>query len=158
MWECKWKKLRKTVKLPTKYLYPLEQCYRLTEKTIIDAIENGVLFGAAEVDIEVPEELKERFEEMTPIFKNAKITANDIGPYMTEFLKETGESFKERRNLIGSMFGKKILLITPLLQWYLKNGLVVSKLYQFVQFNAVPCFKSFADKVSDDRRAGKLHG
>ena len=60
MWECKWKALRKTVTLPTKYLYPLEDKYRLTERTILNAIQDGTLFGAVEVDIQVPEELKDR--------------------------------------------------------------------------------------------------
>ena len=95
-----------------------------------------------------------RFSEMTPLFKNATISADDIGEYMTTVLKESGEVFKERRNLIGSMFATQILLITPLLKWYLDNGLVVTRLHQFIQFNPLRCFKKFAENVSDDRRAG----
>ena len=60
MWEHEWKIKRKSVTLPTEYLYPMEERYRLTEKTILSAIREGVIFGAAEVDIHVPEELKER--------------------------------------------------------------------------------------------------
>ena len=90
------------------------------------------------------------------MFKNATITAEDIGDYMQQVLEENGETFRERRNLIGSMFATKILLITPLLQWYLENGLIVTKLHQIIQFNPLPCFKKFADQVSDDRRAGKF--
>jgi hypothetical protein len=93
---------------------------------------------------------------MTPLFKNATISADDIGEYMSQVLEENGEAFKERRNLIGSMFANKILLITPLLKWYLDNGLAVTKLHQFVQFNPLPCFQKFADNVSDDRRAGNF--
>ena len=93
---------------------------------------------------------------MTPLFKNATISADDIGDYMKRVLKESGEAFKDRRNLLGSMFANKILLITPLLKWYLDNGLVVTKLHQFIQFNPLPCFKKFADNVSNDRRAGKV--
>ena len=39
-----------------------------------------------------------------------------------------------RRSLIGSYYGEKILLATPLLQWYLEYGLVVTKIYQVVQY------------------------
>ena len=35
-------------------------------------ILNDKLFGFIQVDIETPENLKERFSEMTPIFKNAE--------------------------------------------------------------------------------------
>ena len=93
---------------------------------------------------------------MTPIFKNAVITEADLGDYMKSYFKQTGETFKERRNLIGSMFGTKILLITPLLNWYIDNGLVVTRVYQLIQFNPVACFKRFADQVSEDRREGKV--
>ena len=36
-------------------------------------ILNNELFGFVQVDIETPEDLKEKFSEMTPIFKNAEI-------------------------------------------------------------------------------------
>ncbi len=35
-------------------------------------ILNNVLFGFVQVDIETPQDLKEIFWEMTPIFKNAE--------------------------------------------------------------------------------------
>ncbi len=40
-----------------------------------------------QVDIETPEELKEKFSEMCPIFKNAVITEKDIGEFSREELK-----------------------------------------------------------------------
>ena len=45
-------------------------------------ILNDNLFGFIKVDIETPENLKEKFSEMTPIFKNATIKFEDIGEYM----------------------------------------------------------------------------
>ena len=91
---------------------------------------------------------------MCPIFKNTTINEADIGEYMQNFLRETGQKFEARRNLIGSMFGIKMLFITPLLKWYLEHGLVITKVYQVIQFNPVKCFAKFADNISDDRRAG----
>ena len=91
---------------------------------------------------------------MTPIYKNTDVSDKDIGEFMTNYLKESGKLFQTTRYLIGSMFGKKILLISPLLKWYLEHGLVVTKIYQTIQFNPKRCFKRFADQVSDDRRSG----
>ena len=155
-WECKWKedKAALSTKLVNKYLYPLEEKYRLTQSEILTAVEAGTIFGAVECDIHVPEILREKFSEMTPIFKNTTITENDIGAHMQSFLKSRDEHFKPTRYLIGSMFGEKILIITPLLKWYLQEGLIVTKIYQLIQFNPKRCFKTFADGVSDDRRAG----
>ncbi len=38
-----------------------------------DDILNDTLFGFIQVDIETPEHSKQKFAEMTPIFKNTKI-------------------------------------------------------------------------------------
>ena len=159
-WECQWKEQKKNlaaagVTLQNKYMYPLEAKYRLTQAEILEGIKQGTIFGAAECDIHVPDELKEKFSEMTPIFKNTIVTENDIGEHMQSFLKGRDEKFKPTRYLIGSMFGEKILLITPLIKWYLEQGLVVTKIYQLVQFDPKRCFKLFADQVSNDRREGE---
>ena len=86
--------------------------------------------------------------------KNTTITENDIGEHMTDFLKSTGKSFKPTRYLIGSMWGEKILMITPLLTWYIRHGLEVTRIHQIIEFAPKKCFKEFADRVSNDRRAG----
>ena len=155
MWECDWKSyIKENGDLNNPYLYPLEMKYRLSEQEIMENVSNGTFFGAVECDIYVPEELKSHFEEMTPIFKNTIVKEEHIGEHMMEYTKNNGVKFADTRYLIGSMSGIKILLITPLLKWYLDHGLKVTKIYQVIQFNPKPCFKKFANGVSDDRRAG----
>ena len=84
-------------------------------------ILNDKLFGFVQVDIETPEHLKEYFLEMTPIFKNAKIKFNDIGEYMQNYHTQNNIKFMEGNKLIGSYFGKEILLYTTLLKWYIQK-------------------------------------
>jgi hypothetical protein len=57
-------------------------------------------------------------------------------------------------HLLGSMFGEKIMIITPLLKWYLLKGLVVTRIYQVVEYSPATCFQKFGEAVSDARRAG----
>ncbi len=40
-----------------------------------------------------PEDLKEKFSEMTPIFKNAEIKCEDIGEYMQNYHTENNIPF-----------------------------------------------------------------
>jgi len=61
-----------------------------------------------------------------------------------------------RKSLIGSNHGTKILLATPLLKWYLEHGLVVTKVYQVIEYTPEACFKPFGDAVSNARRAGDV--
>ena len=101
----------------------------MSEKDILSSIINGKIFGCAEVDINVPVHLKSYFEELTPIFKHGTVKFEDIGDHMQDYLKNHKVTFKQRNYLIGSMFATKILIITPLLCWYIEHGIVVSNIY-----------------------------
>ena len=53
---------------------------------------------------------------MTPIFKNVDVYLDDIGEFMQNYAKELSIKDVPSHLLIGSYFGKKIGLTTPLLQ------------------------------------------
>lgn len=131
--------------------------FRMTEAQILEAIVEERMFATMEVDISVPENLKSYFEEMTPVFKHASVSLNDIGKHMNDFLETTKTPYKDRDYLIGSMFATKILLISPLIKWYLDHGLVVTKIHQIIEFSPRRCFREFVNSVSDDRRGGDKH-
>jgi hypothetical protein len=156
MWECSWRDLKKTAEFRNKYLYPGEDKVYMRESEILKMIQDDSLFGAIEVDITVPDDLREYFSEMTPIFKNTTINRADIGDYMSNYLETSKQKFSERRSLIGSMFAEKILLITPLLKWYMEHGLIVTCVHQVIQFDPKDCFRDFGEQVSNDRRAGEF--
>ena len=54
----------------------------------------------------------------------------------------------------GSYHGEKVLLATPLLQWYLAHGLVIEHVYQIIEFQLNPCFRRFGESASTARREG----
>ena len=91
MWECDFKALK--IDPPRTYYTPTEHMYRMNEKALLEVIEDGRMFGLAEVDIYVPEHLKPYFEDMSPIFKNIEVALKDIGPTMQEFCRDNNCSF-----------------------------------------------------------------
>jgi hypothetical protein len=95
------------------------------------------LFGVVEYDIKVPDHLKDKFSEMWPIFKNTEISRDDIGEYMKAYAEEHNIMPQSHRSLIGSYFGEKILLATPLIKWYLEHGLAVTKIYQVIEHSPI---------------------
>ena len=129
-----------------------------SETQLLEEVRQGSFFGAVEVDLHVPDHLKQKFSEMTPIFKNVEISLDDVGEHMKRFAEENECMPRPRRALIGSYRGDKILLATPLLQFYLEQGLVVTKVYQAVEWIAKPCFRGFGDFVSNARREGDRGG
>ena len=117
---------------------------------------NDKLFGFVQVDIETPEHLKEYFKEMTHIFKNAKIKFDDTCEYMQKFHIENNIKFVQGIKMICSYFGKEMLFYTPILKWYLKKGLKITKFYNAIKYKPSYSFKNFADEVSNARRAGDI--
>ena len=153
MWECEWKEIRKEPDVKS-FLAPTSHPrWKMTQQQIITAVVDGTLFGMVECDVRVPSELRAHFAEMQPIFKNATVTRDDIGPFMRQYAEEHDIMSTPRRMLVGSYHGEKILLATPLLRWYLAHGLVVDRVYQIVEYERKPCFRPFGDSVSAARRA-----
>ena len=126
----------------------------MTEKRIIQDIRAGAIFGMAEVDIETPEHLKEVFANFQPVIKYAMLNSDSIGLTMRKFAEKNDLLKRPTCSLIGSYFGKKILMATPLLQWLLHKGLTCTKVSQVIQWKPSQCFKKFGDEVMTARREG----
>ena len=164
IYECEWKKQKNLNKNIRMFLKKKSLIFKsvlrnkpnidITQDVLIQSIESGLLFGLVQCDIHVPDVLRDRFFEMPPIFKNTDIHRKDIGRHMRKYCKQNNLLKTPRRGLIGSFFGAKILLITPLARWYLKQGLVISKIYQIVEYKPKTCFREFGKKVTSARRKG----
>jgi hypothetical protein len=89
-------------------------------------------FGFVEVDIHVPDQ--QRFSEFAPIFKHVN------------------------GQLVSSFFGERILVYTPLLQWYVDHGLVVTAIYSVIAATPGSPFKGFADEIANARREADRTG
>ena len=111
------------------------------------------MFGFVECDIEVPDHLKDYFSEMAPIFKNTEVSLKDIGKFMQEYAKQHVKDVPHCL-LIGSYFGKKIRLSTPLLKWYLEHRLVITNIYTVIEYIPNATFNSFMMQVTQARLDG----
>ena len=78
---------------------------------------------------------------MTPIFKNAEIKFEDIGEYMQNYHIENKIPLNKGNKLIGSYFGKEILLYTPLLKWYIQQGLNITKFHCAIKYTPEKSFQ-----------------
>ena len=157
IWECQWKRLslEEDVLSFTKTLKSVRPRRRLSFQKILKGVQCGELFDFVLVDIYTPNHLKQLFNEFPPIFKNAMVGREDVGELMKGFAEENGLLKKPRKMLISSYFGEKILLTTPLAKWYLDHGLVITKIYEFVEYAPEKPFEKFSLDVSDGRRIGE---
>ena len=175
MWECEWAD-QKAILPPSvhsylgsmfnyNYVSRIQKRWQKVDKVfkmaigdaeICNAVTTDKLFGLVQCDIEVPDRhgLREHFAEMTPIFKNTKITRADIGAHMRQFAEQNKIMSTPRPSLIGSYFGKQMLFATPLLKWYIQHGLVVSNITLVLEYEPDACFRNFGFRVSEARRRG----
>ena len=59
---------------------------------------------------------------------------------------------KPRRMLIGSYFGKEVLINTALAKWYLSHGLEITQIHEFIQFHPERCFLNLAERIANARK------
>ena len=138
---------------------------QVTESEILKSVENGLFFGMLQVDITTPEfwpygkqkshlSPKEYFSEMCPLFSTVEVRMDEIGQHMKQHIKENQLSLNPRKLLISGLSGKKLMIISPLLQWYIKHGLIVTKIHEIIEFRSSDCFKEFTEEVTKARRIG----
>jgi hypothetical protein len=75
---------------------------------------------------------------------------------MQAHVKRHQLSTKNRKLLVGGMKGKRLLIATPLLRWYILHGLSVTVVHEVVEFPKQKCFKQFGDKITQARRLGDV--
>ena len=103
----------------------------------------------------VPEELREQFANFPPtIFKNCDVGRENIVKFMLEYAEKKTLLLKPQRMLISSYRLNNGIVITPLIQFYLKLGLRYTKIYRFIEYTPQKCFNAFVQSVVDTRREG----
>ena len=75
-------------------------------------------------DIEVLENLRSKFVNFPPIFKNTLVSKSDIGDLFKNYAEEKRLLSQPRKMLISSFTLQNGTLITPLLLFYLQFDLV----------------------------------
>lgn len=164
MYECEWEEIKKknpSISVFLKNSIHFTSKFKVRPKSELEDITkmvlNGDLFGIVWCDVHVPDERKDFFASFPPIFKHANISIEDIGEHMKKHCEENKLLNKPRRLLISSYHGEAILVATPLLQWYLANGLVMTKVYEILEFQKTKCFSDFQNTVTKARRSGDAH-
>ena len=123
----------------------------LREETLFEQIRSGNLFGYVQSDITVHEDLKKKFADFPPIFKNTNVGRNDIGLLMKDYAEKEVLLWQPRKMLVSSNFIENGILITPVLLFYLELGLVCKKIYRFLEYIPVICFNYFVQSAVNAR-------
>ena len=94
------------------------------------------------------------FSEFCPLFANVEVPFEKIGETMQNHVTRFDLSTKPRRLLISGMKANKILLISNILEWYMRHGLIVTKIHQVIEYTPMKCFSQFVSEVTAAWREG----
>ena len=90
---------------------------------------------------------------MAPLFVVQEIPDRDIPEEMKIFKEKTGrKTMKCTKRLLGVMKAKKILLYTPLIEWYLQHSLRLTAVHQLIEYEPGMPFSWFPEEVANARR------
>ena len=137
---CDWWSLYKTdasVKSHLRENFPYRQ--PLSEEGLTQEIIERRLFDYVQCDIEVPEHLRDYFYNFPPIIRNTVVIRDDIGNLMIQYAEKKNIMVQPRTMLISSFILTIRTIITPLLLFYMKLGLVCKKIHLFGQYRPRKC-------------------
>ena len=133
---------------------PEKKAERAKQYELIQNVLNDKLFGFFQVDIKVPEQLRDKFSEFSPLFILGEVPEEQIPQHMKDYQINTGrKKIKNNKKLLGVMKAEKILIYSPLLKWYLNHGLQVTKIHRYISYTSGTPFAWFSEEVSSARRA-----
>ena len=148
-WECTWNE--KAVKYLTTDTFPriLRPFEDRSSTNITNLVLNDSLFGFVEVDISSPDWLIEKYEALNfpPVIRREHIQEEMIGDYMKARLDDLGRKIPSKglETIVNAWHGRKLLLFTPLLKWYLQLGLQITEVYDVIQYQPSKAFEKFID-------------
>ena len=153
MWECEWWRLYKTTNTVKQHIREHFLYKRsLAAEQLLEDIKKVNLCGYVQCDIEIPENLRSKFDSFPPIFKNTLVSKSDIGDLMKNYAEEERLLSQPQKMLISSFTLQNGTLITPFLVFYLQISPACTKIYRFLEYTPKKRFKSFVQSAVDTRR------
>ena len=144
-WEYDWHQrigddadIRRFLGVLFRSLYPRRPDATLAQ--VVERVRSGSFYGLIECDVSVPDSLRHRFSEMTPIFKTSSVGREHMGEDMRKLSERVGYLARPSKMLVGSMRGEHILLFSGLTRWYLEHGLEITEVYQFIEYTSRDLF------------------
>ena len=111
------------------------------------------MISSWQTNIQVPDELSEKFSEFSPLFIVGEVSEDQIPQHMKDYQERAGRKMIGRtEKRLGVTKAKRILLYMPMLRWYLSHGLKVTLIHNYLKYESGKPFNWFSKEVSKARR------
>ena len=159
IWECEWKRLARELDRTETSLIPDILKVNQTEADILNGIRTGRLYGFIIADIQSPPDVIEEMYDFPPIITRRVLGEEHLTPFMAAQVKREHPDLKKfkRETLIQCFSAENHLMMTPLAQYYIEQGLVIKNITKFVQYIPNDCIAPFVQHVTAMRIDAELN-
>ena len=143
--------------LPTDtFTWVLEEDLVKLQDTILNLEEDSPTGFILEVDLEVPEDMHDYFNEYVPAPEHFKVTSNMLSNANKECLQKLKLKHTTGEKLIPNLHNKeKYVLHYRALQCYTQLGLRLTKIHSAIEFNQSAWLKVYIDFNTKQRKLAK---
>lgn len=128
---------------------------------MLQAIAHGEVYGFAVIDIQTPTHIIEKHLSdsflFPPIIKREKLDESYLSNFMKTRYEEENKKL-DMETVIQGYHGQDVFAITPLIQFWLRQGLQVTNIKHFVQYQAGKILEPFAKTVTKLRTEATFDG
>ena len=128
-----------------------------TESSLLQAIKDESVFGFVLCSVRTPDHVIKRFTDASflfpPVITRTVITEDLVSPFMQQRMTEQERKLSNRETLIQTYNADEVLLMTPLVKFYLDNEMEISNITEFIQYIPGRGLAPFVEKVVSMRVA-----
>ena len=128
----------------------------VSDAEFISAVKTGRFKGIAKVDIKTPEAARQKYLKWNfPPLAVKRVVTKDM---VYEKLRAKFEKFDSKPQLTLGFDDENTILCSDLLKYYLENGLQITKIHYFVEYNHNKVFQPFIDRLVQRRIQATKNG
>ena len=122
---------------------------KISSNDILTAILQDRAFGLLKCDIITPEHAQKKYLDLNfpPIFRHVQVTKDMLTPEYQELADRLKKKLPIPKQLTLTFNATGIVLASPLVKYYIQNGLVVTNVYYFVEYIPDNVFQPFVTEM-----------
>ena len=125
------------------------------EQSLLNAIENGDVFGFCTVDVTTPQEIIEERKAagflFPPIIRRMVIEEQHLSDFTKQQFQNQNRKLKNEETVVQTYNGTQVFVMTEMVRVWMKMGLKISNVTQFIQYIPGKTLLPFTQKVTKMR-------
>ena len=151
--ECQWKKEVKSFKhINTNIPRILKHD---TEESLLNAIRDGSVFGFVTVDVTTPKSIIEERDAagflFPPVIRRMVIEEQHLSPFMKQQFTNDERKLGKTPTVVQTYNASQVFVMTEMVRVWMKIGLEISNITEFVQYIPGKTLLPFTEKVTGMR-------